>query len=277
MFVSNVRHCEFCFFNFKSVGLIESRPSEISKLIHFERRECEVFLSINSSFLTATFYLGIMMSFLLLLCNNDGLAKTKTAIKSAGIDFLFESNEYDGGKLWVAAGVNSTQLEALEKKLPKKTSRGFLLLEEFGVTVLAGNDGALTDNLFDARFVFTYGLKVAKAKVDVVKGKLSGNPFLNKCEEIDEGNIVTFRVDTSIAGDPFLSVDMVINEFGKNVILDSSEFYNVCFNRNKKLITEGSLDQANSAYCGPMVIISFKLPTGEEAVIDPEQGGLVWL
>jgi hypothetical protein len=218
-----------------------------------------------------------MMSFLLLLCNNDGLAKTKTAIKSAGIDFLFESNEYDGGKLWVAAGVNSTQLEALEKKLPKKTSRGFLLLEEFGVTVLAGNDGALTDNLFDARFVFTYGLKVAKAKVDVVKGKLSGNPFLNKCEEIDEGNIVTFRVDTSIAGDPFLSVDMVINEFGKNVILDSSEFYNVCFNRNKKLITEGSLDQANSAYCGPMVIISFKLPTGEEAVIDPEQGGLVWL
>lgn len=101
--------------------------------------------------------------------------------------------------------------------------------------------------------------------------------FLEDASRSVNDGIVTYRVDTlgPVRG---LRVDEgKVGVFAENVVLKESEYYNVFFNAQGKLICSGELDPSVGDFCGPNVIINFQLPSGEEGVVDPEGSGLRWL
>lgn len=222
------------------------------------------------------------VKYLVLICDSNGMIKTKSAIKASKINFPFESEDFDGCKLWVSGPVDFNSLSLLDVKLPKKTSRGYVICNNNETEIIAGLDGALEENIFNVNYLFTTGLKVIENKRVAVEEILmdSKNAFLKtadflKSAEVTIGDgIVSYRLDVHPSANVSHLGKIITDPIYNSAISDEDYFY-AGYNRSSKVVTSGGLDSMLGAYCGPNAIITFTLPSGEEGAVNNDEG-LIW-
>lgn len=218
----------------------------------------------------------------LIVANKKGVKKVAAAIaKWGGTSECHAVDSDTGEQIWGTPLISERDFGLLAEALSQasdKTYRAFVINTDGDIDVIGGKEGCLSENAFAAHFLHTAGIKVVEEKAASVKAALeSRSGELGDINPTIADGVATFRFDTAKPLKAGMIFSQVIAEAGLADNPRAFWYTNHFGPLNRKVNAVGELDSRLGDYCGPFVVIAFKMPDGAEGIINPSEGGLVWL